>query len=160
MIAVNSTMKVADNGGATLFKCIRISGGFAQRYAGLGDVVGSVSQIRRKYDQSMDKKLREKKVRKTRKIKARKKGQPMLRPYLTLLVATKKPKRRKDGSSIKFDTNSVFTFTEPRKFGPHGKTTGVPIFVGKKVFSPLCREAYRTKKLQEKFKEVAIKAGG
>jgi len=63
MISINSTMDVADNAGATKFKCIRITGGFARRYAKLGDMVGSVSQTRRKYDAALDKKKRMKKDR-------------------------------------------------------------------------------------------------
>jgi ribosomal protein L14 len=94
MISVNSTMEVADNAGAVIFKCIRIPGGFARRYAKLGDVVGSVSQTRRKYDAALDRKKRLKKVRKKRKIKAKKRREPSIRPYLTLLVSTKKAKRR------------------------------------------------------------------
>jgi large subunit ribosomal protein L14 len=159
MISVNSTMEVADNAGAVIFKCIRISGGFARRYAKLGDVVGSVSQTRRKYDAALDRKKRLKKVRKKRKIKAKKRREPSIRPYLTLLVSTKKAKRRWDGSSIKFDSNRVLTFTEPTKFGPAGKTENIPNFTGSRVFGPICREAYVGAKLQKQFKLVVVKSG-
>lgn len=156
---INSTMDVADNAGALKFKCIRISGGHARRYARLGDVVGSVSQTRRKYDAAMDRKKRLKKVRKKRKIKAKKRREPSLRPYLTLLVATKKEKRRSDGSQIKFDKNRVITFTDPTRFGPAGKTEDIPNFIGSRVFGPICREAYNTAKRQKQFRLVVKKAG-
>jgi large subunit ribosomal protein L14 len=160
MILINSTMDVADNAGAIKFKCIRITGGFARRYAKLGDVVGSVSQTRRKYDAALEKKKRMKKVRKKRKIKAKKRREPSLRPYLTLIVSTKKAKRRGDGSSVKFDTNRVLTFTDPTKFGPAGKTENIPNFIGSRVFGPICREAFNTPKLRKQFKLVVLKSGG
>jgi large subunit ribosomal protein L14 len=158
MIAVNSTVGVADNAGATKFKCIRITGGFGRRYAKLGDVVGSVSQTRRKYDTSARETERMKKrVRKKRKIKAKKRRAPTLRPYMTLIVSTKKAKRRADGSSVKFDKNRVLTFTEPRMYGV--KTENIPDFIGSRVFGPVCREAFNTPKLRNQFKRVGVKSG-
>jgi hypothetical protein len=89
------------------------------------------SSTRKKYSQAKDKQnelLKDRsarisrRVKKKRKIKAKKKRRPNMRPYLGLLVALKNKTRRPGGVNIKFDANYVFTFTEPTKFGPAGKT--------------------------------------
>src|SRR3954447_20818401 len=124
MIMVESLLKSSDNAGGLLFKCIRIFHGFNRRYAKLGELVGVVSNTRKKYKKEFDKiKLAKlaKKVKKKRKIKNKKKKQPNLRPYLALLISLKKITKRADGSYIKFDENRMLTFTEPTKFGPAGK---------------------------------------
>lgn len=139
MIQVESRLKAADNAGAIAFKCIRVFGGFKRRYAKLGEMVGSVAQIRRIYSADTDKKILAKKVKKKRKQKS-KKVKPNIRPYLTLLVSTKKRMNRKDGSYVKFDENRVLTFSEPTRFGPAGKSTMIPNFLGSRVFGPICRE--------------------
>jgi len=139
MIQVESRLKAADNAGAITFKCIRVFGGFKRRYAKLGEMVGSVAQMRRIYSADTDKKILAKKVKKKRKQKS-KKVKPNIRPYLTLLVSTKKRMNRKDGSYVKFDENRVLTFSEPTRFGPAGKSTMIPNFLGSRVFGPICRE--------------------
>ncbi|HVW94858.1 MAG TPA: uL14 family ribosomal protein [Mucilaginibacter sp.] len=129
MIKVNTITKASDNAGGLLFRTIRIAGGHARRYAQLGEIVWSVVRRRRSYVFSKRKDIKERlriKVKKKRKIKARKKADQRLPLYWTLLVATKKAKRRADGSSIKFDENRVVTFEQPEKFGPAGKTEGIP----------------------------------
>jgi large subunit ribosomal protein L14 len=163
MIMVESKLKAADNAGGILFTCIRIFGGFKRRYAGLGECVGAVSFTRKVYRHEDDKlKLARisKKVKKKRKIKNKKKKQPNLRPYLALLVAIKKSTNRKNGSYIKFDENRVFTFTEPTKFGPAGKTENIPNFIGSKVFGPVCLELVKNKKIRTKYKTVISLSGG
>src|SRR3990167_2236923 len=115
MIALESKLIAADNAGAVTFKCITIYGGFKRRYAGLGEMVGSVSQIRRVYRSDTNKKILTKKVKKKRKQKS-KKSRPYVRPYLTLLVSVKKPTNRGDGSYIRFDKNRVLTFSEPTRY--------------------------------------------
>lgn len=144
MIALESKLIAADNAGAVTFKCITIYGGFKRRYAGLGEMVGSVSQIRRVYRADTNKKILTKKVKKKRKQKS-KKSKPYVRPYLTLLVSVKKSTNRKDGSYIKFDKNRVLTFSEPTRYGPAGKSTMVPNFLGTRVFGPVCKELRVTK---------------
>jgi len=57
MIALESKMKAADNAGAITFKCITIYGGFRRRYARLGEMVGSVAQLRRIYRADTNKKI-------------------------------------------------------------------------------------------------------
>lgn len=157
MIKVNTITKSSDNAGGLLFKTIRISGGHARRYARLGEIVWSVVRSRRSYAFSRRKDKKEQirvKVKKKRKIKARKKADQRLPLYWTLLVATKKAKRRADGSFIKFDENRVITFEHPEKFGPAGKTEGIPRRRWTRLFWPLCRESYDTPKKVKQFKQV------
>jgi large subunit ribosomal protein L14 len=144
MIMLESTLKAADNAGAITFKCITIYGGFKRRYARLGEMVGSISKLRRIYNTDMNKKILDKKVKKKRKANS-KKDKAKLRPYLTLLVAIKKRTNRRDGSYIKFDENRALTFTDPTKFGPAGKSTMIPNFLGSRVFGPICREIRSSK---------------
>jgi len=159
MVTVESKLIASDNAGAITFKCIKVFGGYKRRYARLGEVVGSIAVTRRVYDINMDKKILAKKVKKKRKQKS-KKIKPNIRPYLTLLVATKKSTNRKDGSYIKFDENRVLTFSEPTKFGPAGKSTMIPNFLGTRVFGPICKEIRSTKWLNEKYRSIIQKSKG
>jgi len=160
---IESKLKAADNAGGIFFKCIKIFGGFKRRYAGLGELVGSVSQTRKSYKQETNKlKLTKlaKKVKKKRKIKNKKKKQPNLRPYLTLLVALKKSTKRINGTYLKFDENRILTFTEPTKFGPAGKSENIPNFIGTKVYGPVCLELVKNKLIRTRFKSVIRLSGG
>ena len=159
MIALESKMKAADNAGAVTFKCITIYGGFKRRYARLGEMVGSVAQLRRVYRADTNKKILAKKVKKKRKQKS-KKSKPYIRPYLTLLVAIKRSTNRRDGSYIKFDENRVLTFSEPTRYGPAGKSTMVPNFLGSRVFGPICRELRSSKWFNEKYRSIIQKSKG
>lgn len=151
MIGVEGTTKAADNAGAVVFRCIRVPGGHRRRYGRLGEIVYSISKIRKVYPADTDKKILAKKVKKKRgnmkqvttahKRREKKKRKDRVKsdkvkPYLTLLTALKKSTNRNDGSYIKFDENRSFTFTEPTKFGPAGKSTMIPNFLGTRVFGP------------------------
>lgn len=101
MIQTESVLKVADNSGAKLVKCIKVLGGSRRRYAGIGDIiVVSVSES-----------LPNSKVKKGSIMKA-------------VVVRTKRESRRQDGSYIRFDENSAVIINankEPigtRIFGP------------------------------------------
>lgn len=159
MISVESTLKSADNAGAVKFKCIQVFGGFKRRYARLGEMVGSIAKVRRVYSADTDKKVLAKKVKKKRKQKS-KKVKPYIRPYLTLLVSLKKSTNRKNGSYIKFDENRALTFSEPTRYGPAGKSTMVPNFLGTRVFGPICRELRVSKWFNEKYRSVIQKSKG
>lgn len=159
MILIESTLISADNAGAIKFKCIKIFGGYKRRYAKLGEVVGSIAHTRRVYSNKIDKKILSKKVKKKRKQKS-KKIKPNIRPYLTLIVGTKKSTNRKDGSYIKFDKNRVLTFSEPTRYGPAGKSTMIPNFLGTRVFGPICREIRSSKWINEKYRSVIQKSKG
>lgn len=154
MLMIESRLKSSDNAGGILFTCTRIFGGFKRRYAKLGEMIGAVSYTRKSYPQTTDKlKLTRlgRRVKKKRKIKNKKKKQPNLRPYLGLLIALKKITKRANLEYIKFDFNRMFTFSEPVKFGPAGKTDNNPIFFCTKAYSPSCLEMVRTPKIRKKF---------
>lgn len=101
MIQTETILKVADNSGAKIVKCIKVLGGSRRRYAGIGDViVVSVSES-----------MPNSKVKKGSIQKA-------------VVVRTKRENRRSDGSYIRFDENSAVILNankEPigtRIFGP------------------------------------------
>ena len=105
MIQQESRLKVADNTGAKEILTIRVLGGSGRRYAGIGDtIVASVKDA-----------IPGGNVKKGEVVKA-------------VIVRTKKPSRRLDGSYIRFDENSAVILkadgSEPRGtriFGPVGR---------------------------------------
>ena len=105
MIQQESRLKVADNTGAKELLCIRVLGGSGRRYAGIGDtIVASVKDA-----------IPGGNVKKGEVVKA-------------VIVRTKKPSRRLDGSYIRFDEDSAVILkadgSEPRGtriFGPVGR---------------------------------------
>jgi large subunit ribosomal protein L14 len=101
VIQQETRCKVADNTGAKEVLCIRVLGGSARRYAGIGDViVGTVKDA-----------LPGGAVKKGEVVKA-------------VVVRTTKERRRPDGSYIRFDDNAVVIITDQRNprgtriFGP------------------------------------------
>jgi large subunit ribosomal protein L14 len=101
VIQQETRCKVADNTGAKEVLCIRVLGGSARRYAGVGDViVGTVKDA-----------LPGGAVKKGEVIRA-------------VVVRTAKERRRPDGSYIRFDDNAVVILNEQRNprgtriFGP------------------------------------------
>ncbi|SJM58665.1 50S ribosomal protein L14 [Gulosibacter sp. 10] len=104
MIQQESRLRVADNSGAKELLTIRVLGGSGRRYAGLGDtIVATVKDA-----------IPGGNVKKGDIVKA-------------VVVRTKKPTRRVDGSYIKFDENAAVILKndgEPRGtriFGPVGR---------------------------------------
>lgn len=88
MIQQQTILKVSDNSGAKTVRCIRVLGGFRKKYAKLGDnIIVSVQQLRNK-------------SKNTSKVK---KGEV----YKALIIRTKVPHKKKDGSQIWFGENSV-----------------------------------------------------
>lgn len=104
MIQQESRLKVADNTGAKELLTIRVLGGSARRYAGLGDVI--VATVKDAIPGGN--------VKKGDVVKA-------------VVVRTRKERRRVDGSYIKFDENAAVILRndgEPRGtriFGPVGR---------------------------------------
>ncbi len=104
MIQNESRLKVADNTGAKELLTIRVLGGSARRYAGLGDII--VATVKDAIPGGN--------VKKGDVVKA-------------VIVRTKKQTRRADGSYIKFDENAAVILKndgEPRGtriFGPVGR---------------------------------------
>ncbi len=84
MIQTESRLDVADNTGARQVMCIKVLGGSRKRYAGVGDIiVCSVKTVIPGSD-----------VKKKAVVRA-------------VIVRTKYPTRRADGSYIRFDSNAV-----------------------------------------------------
>jgi large subunit ribosomal protein L14 len=113
MIQVETMLGVADNSGVKRVQCIKVLGGTRRRYASIGDIiVVAVKDAQPSYGlkDAMGKKVH---------------GKAVLR---AVVVRTKSPLRRKDGSYIKFDDNAVAIIDakgEPR---------------GSRIFGPVARE--------------------
>lgn len=105
MIQQESRLKIADNSGAKEILCIRVLGGTKKRYARIGDrIVATVKSA----DPSSN-------VKKGDIVKA-------------VIVRTRKERRRKDGSYIRFDDNAAVLLA----------TDGDPR--GTRIFGPVARE--------------------
>jgi|TARA_B110000438_G_scaffold266208_1_gene280103 large subunit ribosomal protein L14 len=110
MIQVQTELKVADNTGAKIVECIKVLGGSKRRYAHVGDsIVVSVKDA-----------IPNGKVKKGSVQKA-------------VVVRTKYPIFRNDGSTVKFDNNAVVIIDDK----------GEPM--GTRIFGPVTREL-RSKK--------------
>lgn len=101
MIQQETELKVADNSGAKLVKCIKVLGGTRKRYAQVGDIIVCAVQEADPIGQ----------VKKGDVVKA-------------VIVRTKAYIRRDDGTLLRFDTNSCVLLDEKnnprgtRIFGP------------------------------------------
>ena len=101
MIQQESSVRVADNSGARVIKCIRVLGGTGRRYAGVGDVIVAA-------------------VKQAEPGREVKKGEVVR----AVVVRTAKQYRRPDGSYIKFDDNAAVLLGSERAprgtriFGP------------------------------------------
>jgi len=105
MIQQESRLRVADNTGARELLCIRVLGGSSRRYAGIGDVI--VCSVKDAIPGGQ--------VKKGEVVKA-------------VIVRTKQPIKRADGSTLRFDENAAVVLNnnlEPR---------------GTRVFGPIARE--------------------
>lgn len=105
MIQQYTYMTVADNSGAKQCMCIRVLGGTRRRYARIGDVVIVA--------------IKEADPRGTVRKKA---------VEHAVVVRTKTPTRRKDGSLVRFDDNACVIIQKD----------GLP--KGTRVFGPVARE--------------------
>ena len=84
MIQMQTRLNVADNTGARELMCIKVLGGSRRRYAGLGDIiVCSVKSVIPGSD-----------FKKGAVVRA-------------VIVRTKQPTRRSDGSYVRFDSNAA-----------------------------------------------------
>lgn len=101
MLQERSVIKVADNSGAKTVRCFRVLGGSRKRYAHVGEIIIASVQAAEP----------RKPVKKKDIVKA-------------LVVRTRHPLRRADGSVIRFDENAVVLIDEKREpratriFGP------------------------------------------
>lgn len=105
MIQQETILDVADNSGAKKIQCIKVLGGSRRRYASIGDVIMA----------SVKEALHGATVKKKDKVKA-------------VIVRTRKEIRRRDGSYLRFDTNSAVIVDD----------SGNP--KGTRIFGPIARE--------------------
>jgi large subunit ribosomal protein L14 len=105
MIQMNSRLKVADNSGAREIMCINVLGGTRRRYAYLGDTI--VASVKKAIPNA-----------------ATKKGDVVR----AVVIRTKYPYRRPDGSYIRFDENAAVILSD--KNNPKGT----------RIFGPVARE--------------------
>lgn len=105
MIQQESRLRVADNTGAKELLTIRVRGGSMRRYGGIGDVI--VATVKSSSPTAS--------VRKGEIVRA-------------VIVRTRRPVRRKDGSYIRFDENAAVLIDDNRN--PRGT----------RIFGPVARE--------------------
>ena len=105
MIQMQTYLKVADNSGAKELMCIRVLGGTRRKYANIGDVV--VCSVKKATPGGV--------VKKGDVVKA-------------VIVRTKKPIRRADGSYVRFDENAAVIIRDDKN--PKGT----------RIFGPIARE--------------------
>lgn len=113
MIQTQTVLDSADNTGAKKLFCIKVLGGSKRKYATIGDII--VVSIKEALPNSKVKKGDVKKG---------------------VIVRTRKEIRRKDGTYIRFDTNSAVLLDQ----------AGEPI--GTRIFGPVAREL-RAKKFMK-----------
>lgn len=105
MIQQESKLKVADNSGVKKVKCFKVLGGSKRRYAEVGDIIiCSAKEVEP-----------ESSIKKGDVVRA-------------VIVRTRRYLRRKDGSWLRFDTNSCVIIDE--KNNPKGT----------RIFGPVARE--------------------
>ncbi len=106
MIQQETRLMACDNSGAKQLLCIRVLGGSGRRYAGVGDII--VASVKTANPAGA--------VKRKTIVKA-------------VVVRTRKPIRRKDGSTIAFDDNAAVVLAEDNKT-PRGT----------RIFGPVPRE--------------------
>ena len=105
MVQQQTILKVADNTGAKELMCIRCLGGSYRKYAGVGDII--VASVKTATPGGV--------VKKGDVVKA-------------VIVRTKKPIRRADGSYVRFDENAAVIIRDDKN--PKGT----------RIFGPIARE--------------------
>ena len=111
MIQMQTMLKVADNSGAKLVRCINVLGPSNRAEGVIGDIV--VASVRKRLPTSD--------IEKGEIVRG-------------VIVRTRRPYRRKDGTVVRFDDNAIVLI----------KPAGEPI--GTRVFGPVAREL-REKKM-------------
>jgi large subunit ribosomal protein L14 len=106
MIQQESHLRVADNTGAREILCIRVTGGSRRRYGSVGDVI--VATVKQATPTSS--------VKKGEIVRA-------------VIVRTRKPISRTDGTAIRFDENAA-VILDPLSKNPQGT----------RIFGPVARE--------------------
>ena len=103
MVQERTILKVADNSGAKVVRCFRVLGGSRKRYAHVGDVIVASVQS----------------AEPRNKLGIKKKDW-----IRAVVVRSRAPRRRPDGSYVRFDENAVILIDAKRQpratrvFGP------------------------------------------
>lgn len=105
MIQAGTNLKVADNTGAKAIRCFKVLGGSKRRYAYVGDVV--IASVKEANPHGLAKK------------------KEIVR---AVIVRTKHPLTRKDGSYVRFDENAAVLINKDKT--PRGT----------RIFGPVARE--------------------
>ncbi len=105
MIQAYTKLDVADNSGARMVRCIKVLGGTRRRYAHIGDII--VGSVRRAIPDS--------EIKQGELVRG-------------VVVRSKRPVRRMDGSYVRFDHNAIVLID----------ATGNPR--GTRVFGAVARE--------------------
>ena len=105
MIQLRTRLDVADNTGARLIACVKVLGGTRRRYAHIGDVI--IASVKEASPDGV--------IKKGEVVRG-------------VIVRTKRPIRREDGSVLKFDTNAVVN--KDAQNSPKGT----------RIFGPVARE--------------------
>jgi large subunit ribosomal protein L14 len=113
MIQMQTMLRVADNSGAKLVRCINVLGPSNRRAGEIGDIV--VGSVRRRLPTSD--------IEKGQIVRG-------------VIVRTRSPYRRKDGSYIRFDDNAIVLLN------PQDEPMGT------RVFGPVARELRDRKMLR------------
>jgi large subunit ribosomal protein L14 len=112
MIQHHTILDVADNTGARTAMCIKVLGGSRRRYASIGDIIVCAVKKVQPGSEFMTTSKKEKKKLIVHGV----------------VVRTRKPVRRPDGSWVRFDSNAIVLISpdkEPR---------------GTRIFGPVARE--------------------
>jgi len=99
MIQMQSMLKVADNSGAKVVRCINVLGPSNRRMGGIGDVI--VGSVRKRLPTSD--------IEKGQLVRG-------------VIVRTRRAHRRKDGTYIRFDDNAIVLIN------PQGEPVGTRVF--------------------------------
>jgi large subunit ribosomal protein L14 len=113
MIQSQTRLEIADNSGAKEIMCIEVLGGSRRRYAGVGDII--VASVKDAIPKG--------KMKKGEVARA-------------VVVRTKSPVRRSDGSVIRFDSNAAVIINKQNE----------PI--GTRIFGPVTRELRQVKMMK------------
>ena len=105
MIQMQTILQVADNSGAKRISCIHTRGRSINQYSTIGDIITA----------SVKEAIPAANVKKGQVVKA-------------VIVRMKRPKRRKDGTHIRFDQNAAVLIND----------NGEPL--GTRIFGPVARE--------------------
>jgi len=115
MIQAETLVKITDNGGGTLGKVFKVLGSSKKRYASLGELVMISVKVA-----TPRKAIKKKDV------------------HQAVVVRTRKPFRRKDGSYISFDDNAVVILEKGKKDPKAGRVFGpIPRELAEKGFQKI-----------------------